>query len=317
MRNLILAVALACSPVLASPTFIVLQDLPYTDTQEYVYKNIVRPAIVSADADFVIHGGDMQGSKAVCSHAGLKALRDDLYSLKPERVFLTPGDNDWTDCDRPSNAKPVSEYQALGWLRELFYEPAPKGLPEWQLARQDAFPENARWLVDNSLFVTLHILGTVNGRQQVYLDDPSYALEQVEARDKANQLWLQEALTFAKAHDVTHMVVAAHADITQLEGKPPCSRSRTSDCDPYQAYRKQLRDVAAEFGRPMLFIHGDTEPFCLDKNYGSKTATNLWRLNGAGDYNLIDALRIDIGDKDTEPFSIRALTRDIAPPLCK
>lgn len=316
MHKLILAACLVCSPAMASPTFILLQDLPYTDTQEYVYKNIIRPAILNSNADFVIHGGDMQGSKAICSRDGLKMLRDDLYSLMPERVFLTPGDNDWTDCDRPSNSKPVSEYKALSWLRELFYSPGPAGKPEWQLARQEGFPENARWLVDNSLFVTLHILGTVNGRQQVYLDAPDYALEQVEARDSANYSWLQDALTFASEHGASHLVVAAHADITVGEGKPACTRSQTRDCDPYQVYRQQLREAATEFGKPMLFIHGDTEPFCLDKGYGGTKAPNLWRLNGAGDYNLIDALRVDVRDSETEPFSIKALTGDAVPSKC-
>ncbi|GAA0354673.1 hypothetical protein GCM10009092_18700 [Bowmanella denitrificans] len=316
MRNLILAIALFSAHTLAGPSFILLQDLPYTDTQEYVYKKLIRPAIMASDAAFVIHGGDMQGSKAPCSQAGLTAIRDDLYALKPDRVFVTPGDNDWTDCDRPSNPHPVSEYQVLNQLREIFYHPAPSGLAEWQLSRQEEYPENARWLVEETVFVTLHILGTVNGRAQIYLDDADFALQQVEMRDQANQIWLEQALAFAKLKQAKAMVIATHADITVGEGKPVCRADSTHQCDPYLQYRRQLRDVAKAFGKPVLFAHGDTEPMCLDKHFGGPDTVNLWRLNGAGDYNLIDALTVKVTEDPEQPFKVTALTQELTPPSC-
>ena len=50
------------------------------------------------------------------------------------------------------------------------------------VVRQDGYPENARWVDDGVTYVTLHVVGTNNGRAQILLDDVDFALAQVSAR---------------------------------------------------------------------------------------------------------------------------------------
>ena len=55
-------------------------------------------------------------------------------------------------------------------------------------------------------------------------------------------------------------------------------------------------------------IHGDTNPFCLDKKFGGDTAPLLWRLNALGDYSVLDATVISVQpDNQKEPFSVTSL----------
>ncbi len=55
-------------------------------------------------------------------------------------------------------------------------------------------------------------------------------------------------------------------------------------------------------------VHGDTNPFCLDKKFGGDTAPLLWRLNALGDFSEVDATAISVQFDDQErPFVIMPL----------
>ncbi|HMI52494.1 MAG TPA: hypothetical protein VK525_13340, partial [Candidatus Saccharimonadales bacterium] len=85
-------------------------DLPYSDIQATVGVPNLIADMNRHDLAFTAHDGDLKAGSGtpgsltptVCSDAvyaqGLKYLN----SLKAPAV-LTPGDNDWTDCDRPAN----------------------------------------------------------------------------------------------------------------------------------------------------------------------------------------------------------------------
>ena len=78
-------------------------DLPYSTLQATTgVPNLIDDMNASRLA-FTVHDGDLkQGSGSLCD--------DNLYfqalaffdALRAPAMF-TPGDNDWTDCDRPSN----------------------------------------------------------------------------------------------------------------------------------------------------------------------------------------------------------------------
>lgn len=287
--------------------FIVVGDLPYNSSQVVIFNERVAPAIAAANVPFVVHAGDLKGSKEICSDGLLTDRRDAIYGLKPGRVFYTPGDNDWTDCDRDSSGLAMREYDRLTRLRQLFFEPAPIAPAELSVIRQNNYPENARWQHDNVVFLTLHVVGTNNGRKQILLDDIGEALARVEARDAANGRWLNEAVAHAQNVDATALIVVAQADLTEPWGRGRCTQSNRQDCDAFAELREQLRQAAENFGRPMLYIHGDTDPYCLDRDFGGERAPNLWRLNGAGDYAVIDAVRITVAPGAITPFRAETL----------
>ncbi|PZD75156.1 hypothetical protein C1752_00388 [Acaryochloris thomasi RCC1774] len=303
--------------------FIAVGDMPYSPQEQQVLDREIKDAISSSQAPFVVHYGDFKGGGETCSEALFTARRNQMYGLLPGRVFYTPGDNDWTDCDRPFLKAPISELDQLDLMRRLFFH-EPLDLPEsWAYARQPNFPENGRWQQNDVVFTTLHIVGTNNGRQEILLDDPELALSLVEARDQANRVWLQAA--FDEAEDAQALVVIVQADVTDPDGSGACTAFHRMNCDAFANFRDQLMRLAANFreqgkpAKPVLLVHGDTNPFCLDKNFGGEMAPNLWRLNAWGDFQSPpDATEITVQPSIVdEPFTVKTLLRQNAPtPNC-
>ena len=279
--------------------FVIVGDMPYNESQTLLFEDKIVPAISGGGFPFAIHVGDFKGGGSDCTNAGLARAYAVISQLIPDRVFYTPGDNDWTDCDRNKLSNPISELARLDRLRKVFFG-QPLRLPGgWAYHRQEGFPENAMWRLGGLQFATLHVVGTANGRVEIKRDNKAVALAAVEARDQANSVWLRQA--FGAAESAQALVVALQADITVARWSTPCSDKRRSKCDAFAALREQLRKGAAELGKPVLVAHGDTGRFCVDREFGGRRAPNLWRLNNGGDY-VMDAAIVMAGDNAT-PFS--------------
>ena len=69
------------------------------------------------------------------------------------------------------------------------------------------------------------------------------------------------------------------------------------------------------FGKPVLLVHGDTNPYCLDRDFGGEATGNLWRLNAIGDfYKPTDATLVTVDPDDPEaPFSAKGLVGNAEP----
>ena len=291
--------------------FMVFGDAPYTPPQIKVLEDTVAPAIRKAEASFLIHLGDFKGGKESCTPILIDTRYEQLMDLRPGRVFYTPGDNEWTDCDRPKLEPPLPELKQLDYLRNLITSRPMKLPASWHYATQPNFPENARWTQGNVMFATVHIVSTNNGREEILLDDIEAALDAVDMRDEANRLWLGAAFDAAGESDSGAVVIATQADVTKSAGSAPCSESLRIRCDAFATFREQLLRHAAGFDKPVLLVHGDTNPFCLDKKFGGDTAPKLWRLNALGDYSEVDATAITVQLDDQEkPFAIKPLMTD-------
>ncbi|CAN0479350.1 unnamed protein product, partial [Discosporangium mesarthrocarpum] len=127
-------------------SFLAISDMPYTAQEDYTLRQRTRPAIKASKLPFVIFMGDFKNAKLPCSAALMTRRRDQILGLHPGRVFYTPGDNDWTDCDRRQIRQRFSELNRLDLLRRLFYDKPMELPPEWSYARQSLFPENMRWV---------------------------------------------------------------------------------------------------------------------------------------------------------------------------
>ena len=79
------------------------------------------------DLAFTVHNGDLKAGNGTPGSVDTTTCSDELYaqalryfrSLKAPVVF-TPGDNDWTDCDRPSNGG-FSSLERLDHERTVFF----------------------------------------------------------------------------------------------------------------------------------------------------------------------------------------------------
>ena len=122
------------------------------------------------------------------------------------------------------------------------------------------------------------------------------ALDRVDARDAANAQWLEATFARAARIGARAVIVATQADVTKKKKYSPCSSDPTEkNCDAFADARAKLTELAAEFGEPVLLIHGDTNPYCLDKTFGGDQAPKLWRLNALGDFTEADATLVTVG----------------------
>ncbi|MCW5202901.1 hypothetical protein VU12_08160 [Desulfobulbus sp. US4] len=295
--------------------FIAIGDTPYSDEEKQRLQQDIAKAIKTAAPPFIVHHGDLQGGAESCSEDLLVARRNLFYGLLPGRVFYTPGDNEWTDCDRSFLEAPVSELDSLDLLRRVFFS-SPMDLPEsWQYARQANFPENARWIQDGVFFMTVHLVSTNNGRMDIQRDDIELALALVEARDQANRVWMKESFATALKADAKAMVIVTQADVTSPDAEGPCTAVNRMHCDAFQNFRENLMRNARKFAkrgkarRPVLLLHGDTNPFCMDKTFGGSQAPNLWRLNAWGDFkDPADATLVTVQPGNPQqPFAAETL----------
>ena len=303
-------------------TFAVYGDIPYNVTMldgrtdgQILMEDIAPEIRRRDDLPFVIHVGDLSRPDNACSDTWLEKTKEfwDKEVVKP--IFYTPGDNDWTDCDRPSVPEPTSEVERLEAVRRVFFSEE-KNLPkEWKYKTQDKLPENAMWWDEDVLFVTQHFVSTENGRTEILLDDPVDVIPLVDQRDRLNHKWLNRAFKKAKKKDAAAVVVA-----TQLDpfGPPQGSETPMDRCMgnlAYQGFCAHLQNLASEFDKPVLLIHGDTNAYCLDQPFDNQRAPYLWRLNGPGDYQVIDAVVISVhGDNKEHPFQVTGLLSGEAPP---
>jgi hypothetical protein len=306
----------------AAFSFILIGDTPYaSEDTEMLAKAL--PLVKVGAFPFIIHVGDYKGGRAPCTRVHDDRQAELIALLAPTPVFYTPGDNEWTDCDRnidSATGKPYSDLARLAMIRERFFS-APVAAPQsFEVERQSTQPENQTWRYRGVRFATVHVVGTANGRDWVTGDAPAAALSAVNDRDARNFEWMTHVIAKAEGEDASAIVIAMQADMTDLRGKQQglgCSSVSQNEgrCDAFVAYRRALHDAAIKTGKPLLLIHGDTAPFTLDQSFAGEEAPTLWRLNAAGDagtgvtgfsYGVRDLTLVSVDFNASAPFSAKA-----------
>ena len=99
-------------------------DLPYSDVQAQTGVPNLIADMNKQDLAFTAHDGDLKAGNGtpgsvICGPALWAQGLNFFNSLKAPVIF-TPGDNDWTDCDRPKNGG-VNSLVALDAERQIFF----------------------------------------------------------------------------------------------------------------------------------------------------------------------------------------------------
>jgi hypothetical protein len=102
-------------------------DLPYSDVQALTGVPNLIADMNGQDLEFTVHDGDFKAGNGTVGSVTPTICSDALYlqglgylnALNAPAMF-TPGDNDWTDCDRPSNGG-FSSLERLDHERALFF----------------------------------------------------------------------------------------------------------------------------------------------------------------------------------------------------
>jgi hypothetical protein len=290
-------------------------DLPYSDLQ----KTVGVPNLV-ADMNrqrlaFTAHDGDLkQGSNSPCDDALYQNSLATLNSLEAPAVF-TPGDNDWTDCDRPNNGG-YNSLERLNYERKVLFSTS-YTLGQHRFRQEvEAAPyvENRRWTLDGVTYATLNVQGSCNNLCDTAPDPDEYA-----ARNTANIKWLKETFAVAKAKRSAAVMLITQADpgfdtsdATRAPVRDPKTLAETDgQPDGYQEYLSALRDETVAFRRPVAYVHGDSHYFRIDKplqDSGGRRLENFTRVETFGDHqengnNDVHWLKVTINPRSREVFS--------------
>ena len=222
---------------IAETTFYAIGDVPYTPKQ--ANELYVRMGVIPADAEFVIHVGDLQPEKLneTCPPNGYK-VASNILRRSHAPVFVILGDNEWNDC--------LNKEEALGYWREEF-----EGFDSrywnhtFDLQRQPGRSENFAFVHKRTLFVALNIVGgTVhnNTEWENRLTDQFEWTRLLILRYRASR------------EGVGRIVIFGHANP---------QKSHRPFFDPLRDFiEKELRNSI-----PMLYLNGDKHVWSYDSEF--------------------------------------------------
>jgi hypothetical protein len=307
-------------------------DLPYSDLQAQVGVPNLIADMNAQKLAFTVHDGDLKVGSGVAGSVTPTTCSDAMYvqalgylnQLNAPAMF-TPGDNDWTDCDRPANGG-FNSLERLDHERALFFN-TPFSLGKHRMRQQvqtaalcrgvSGFVpcvENRRWHVGGVTYATLNVQGSCNN-----LCDTAPDTAEFLARNQANIVWLQETFDDAIARHSAAVMLIAQADPGWDASDPtraPLRDAKTlmetdGQPDGFVQFLAALRDEVTAFRRPVAYIHGDSHYFRIDKPFldaKGRRLENFTRVETFGDNqangnNDVNWLRVRVNAHSREVFS--------------
>lgn len=309
-------------------------DLPYSDVQAQTGVPNLIADMNSQELAFTVHDGDLKAGNGTPGSVTPTTCVDALYtqalgffnSLRAPAI-LTPGDNDWTDCDRPSNGG-FSSRERLDHERALFFN-TPFSLGQDRIRMEvQATPlcvgfngptpcvENRRWHRGGVTFVTLNVQGSCNN-----LCDTAPDPEEFAARNAANIAWLHDTFAEAMQRNSAAIMIISQADPgwdlsdgTRAPLRNPNTLVETDGApDGYHDFLVALRDEVISFQKPVAYVHGDSHYFRVDKpflNSKGQRLENFTRVETFGDNqgngtNDVNWLKVFVDAHSREVFSFQ------------
>jgi hypothetical protein len=310
-------------------------DLPYSDVQATVGVPNLIADMNNSKLAFTVHDGDLKAGNGTPGSTTPTTCVDALYeqglrylNSLDEAAMITPGDNDWTDCDRLSNGG-FNSLERLDHERQVFFStPFSQGR---EPMRQDVQTtptclgvggptqcvENRRWNVRGVTYATVNIQGSCNNLCDTAPDPAEYA-----ARNAADIAWIQQTFAAAKADGSAAVMIIGQADPGFDLSDPtraPLRNARTlvetdGQPDGFHEFLSAFRDEVIAFGRPVVYVHGDSHYFRVDKpllDAQGRRVENFTRVetfgdnqaNGNNDVHWVKAL---VDPKSRDVFAFQA-----------
>jgi len=289
-------------------------DLPYSDLQAQTGVPNLIADMNDQELQFIVHDGDLKAGSGTpgsvtpttCSPALYQQALGFFNAYRRASIF-TPGDNDWTDCDRASNGG-YNSLERLDNERQLFFSTdLSQGQHPLQLEVQQTpscpgfgggapgvytqvrCSENRRWELHNVMYATFNVQGSCNNLCDT---NPDPAEEQ--GRTTADIAWLQQAFAAAKAnHDVAVMLISQadpgwdKSDATRGPLRDPKTLVETDGApDGFHDWLVAVRAATIDFGLPVAYVNGDSHYFRIDKplqDASGRRVENFTRVETFGD----------------------------------
>lgn len=273
-------------------TVAVYGDSPYGATATDTSQNEETPAFIDSinrdpKVDLVVHVGDIHSGKQLCTEDYDRMIFNFWLAFK-NPVIYTPGDNEWTDCqksgeggnvfqDPPTNSIPVDYANGnplanLDLIRSIFFSTPGftlGGRNKQVLSQAQTFDalhpadatyvENVMWEQSRVLFVTLNIPGGSNNDSDNWYGAArtQAQTDEIAQRTQADLDWLNAAFTEA-AKSADAVVIVEQSDMWDLDSKP------ASHIANYEPFVGAIAAHALDFGKPVLLFNGDSHHYRSD-----------------------------------------------------
>jgi hypothetical protein len=300
-------------------------DLPYSPAQATVGVPNLIADMNAQRLKFTVHNGDLKaGSGSPCDD-NLYAQSLAFFNALRAPAMFTPGDNDWTDCDRPANGG-FNSLERLDYERAVFFS-TPYSMGQTRLhqeVQQGALclgvagfvpcVENRRWMVGRVTYVTLNIPGSCNN-----LCDTAPNAAEYTARNLANLRWLQESFAQARERSSVAVMLISQAnpgwdlsDPTRAPLRNPRTLAQTDgQPDGFAEFLTALRNEVIAFRRPVAYVHGDSHYFRVDKPFldaAGRRIENFTRVETFGNSaafgnNDVHWVKVQVDPRSRDVFS--------------
>lgn len=303
--------AVQASPRQSTFSFALIGDQPYNNFFEPATESLIQHIGNQPDIHWILHLGDIKGGNEPCTNELIERRIAQLQRSEIPLVYV-PGDNEWTDCHRPSNGNFDSQ-ERLSFLRQqVFSDPRSLGKTNFRVRQQAShpYPENLMWQQGSTLFVSLNVPGSNNDllNPESRKTTTSKAMQLLLARERAIDAWLNEAeaLFLDERTRPTETVIA-------IQGNP-IDGSGGDDINPkkngYARFMERLVKYINTTNRPVLLAHGDTHRFKWDKpglqKFGGTPHTDFlfYRVEGWGHPFMNTWVRVTVNQGQTAPFEV-------------
>jgi len=281
--------------------FVALGDMPYNPPADFIRFERLIGEINRLNPRFSIFIGDTKSGSTPCTDEYNVVIKNYFNQFKAPLIYSV-GDNEWTDCHRPL-AGSYDPLERLQNIRKTFFPSRMSlGKTPLQLTRQadvdpqySQYVENSFWVVNNYLFVNLHIPGSNNNFEG---DDD--AIQEYSKRNRANLSWIERAFTLASNKSYAGIIFSYQADMFYKS-------SQATDADSgYKDTLTALSKQAQEFRKAVLLIHGDSHRLIIDQPLRTvdqkSILENVLRVQVMG-AEQVQAIEIEVNPTAPQPFS--------------
>jgi hypothetical protein len=282
-------------------TIIAFGDMPYVLPDDFSrFENLIK-TVNEQDPAFNVHVGDIKSSSTPCSQEYYQKIYNYFDQFKKPLIY-TPGDNEWTDCNKKAAGNYDPE-ERLEVIRKMFFKDDTSfGKEKIKLEAQSVNPsfsdfvENRMWAFRNVMFGTLHLVGTNN----YFLPESKNGNKEFFTRDEANATWLNVIFAEARKKNSTGIFLFTQADMFSRD-------KASSGC--FDRFLRELKRLTLAFEKPVILVHGDSHKFIVDKpmlHDSGKVVANFTRIQVFGEDD-IHAVKINVSPSSHSFFSVEQL----------
>lgn len=282
-------------------SIVAIGDMPYVLPADFGrFENLIK-TVNEQEHAFTIHVGDIKSSSTPCSEEYYQKIYNYFEQFRQPFIY-TPGDNEWTDCNKKA-AGSYDPEERLAVIRKMFFKDDKSfGKEKIKLDVQSADPdfaafvENRKWAFHQVMFGTVHLVGTNN----YFLPESKDFNKEFFARDNANIAWLNSIFAQAKKENSIGIFLFTQADMFTKD-------KASSGC--FDHFLRELKKLTFAFEKPVILVHGDSHQFIVDKpmlHESGKVVSNFTRIQVFGEADM-HAVKINIFPSSSSFFTTEQL----------